>query len=317
MAALPLTVRKLVLGATLSNECNLSLLRGNALVLSKIIEEVDKDYYKKKIHSSSDSYMILLAGNIRSEGGVLAPGDLSSLINRRKTLEKKWGMTPCPPTLTFPPSQGININMMPFELYRCRQTLPSCLHAYIPIIMQCPFQQLFTENNKIAYLTIHESDVMPETTQRRAGLHIERPSNKISGRIVSPNYEDDTWYSLSWGLGYCKDGWPIDGIYMASNVSDSCAVYGCKVDEGVTNKHGQLPDCAREFCGSPRNLQAGELCWITDRTPHESLPLLEPVHRQFFRLVVGKIDTWYLRHNTPNPLGIQPDATIVDYDKFI
>lgn len=48
--------------------------------------------------------------------------------------------------------------------------------------------------------------------------------------------------------------------------------------------------------------QAGQLCWLTDTTPHESLPLHPPandqnakrVYRQFFRLVVGPVSTWWV-----------------------
>jgi hypothetical protein len=61
-----------------------------------------------------------------------------------------------------------------------------------------------------------------------------------------------------------------------------------------------------------------------DRTPHESLPVKAPendpmathAYRQFFRLVVGSISVWYSKHNTPNPLGMLPDAPISNEDKF-
>jgi hypothetical protein len=75
----------------------------------------------------------------------------------------------------------------------------------------------------------------------------------------------------------------------------------------------------RPRLGPPRLLEAGELCWLTDRTPHEALPLTrstDRVYRQFFRLVVGPVDVWYARHSTPNPRGLQPDARISFEDKF-
>ena len=34
------------------------------------------------------------------------------------------------------------------------------------------------------------------------------------------------------------------------------------------------------------------------------------------KLVVGPIGVWYSKHNTPNPLGVQPDVEIVEFDKF-
>jgi len=66
----------------------------------------------------------------------------------------------------------------------------------------------------------------------------------------------------------------------------------------------------------PISLQARELIWMTDRTPHESVPLEIGGLRQFFRLVTGGIDTWFAAHSTPNPLGIQPEAKIVAFNKF-
>lgn len=49
------------------------------------------------------------------------------------------------------------------------------------------------------------------------------------------------------------------------------------------------------------------------RTPHESLPLKRAAHRQFFRLVVGKIDVWYARHSTPNPACPVPDDVHISH----
>lgn len=53
-----------------------------------------------------------------------------------------------------------------------------------------------------------------------------------------------------------------------------------------------------------RKLKAGEMCWFTDRTPHESLPLPAGSggKRQFFRLVTSEVSLWYAEHSTANPL---------------
>ncbi|RHZ15406.1 hypothetical protein DYB31_014064 [Aphanomyces astaci] len=66
----------------------------------------------------------------------------------------------------------------------------------------------------------------------------------------------------------------------------------------------------------PLLLQANELIWMTDRTPHESLPLPVTTFRQYFRLVTSGVSHWYADHSTPNPLGIQPTAKIVFGNKF-
>jgi hypothetical protein len=57
---------------------------------------------------------------------------------------------------------------------------------------------------------------------------------------------------------------------------------------------------------------------MTDRTPHESLPVPAGSRRQYFRLVVGTVTAWYADHSTPNPLGYLPDETVftVTGDKY-
>jgi len=53
---------------------------------------------------------------------------------------------------------------------------------------------------------------------------------------------------------------------------------------------------------------------MTDKTPHESLPIRSAddkiVYRQYFRLVVGDISAWFADHSTVNPMGIVPPETV-------
>ena len=66
-------------------------------------------------------------------------------------------------------------------------------------------------------------------------------------------------------------------------------------------------------------MRPGQVYWITDRTPHESLPLKEKTMRQFFRIVTSEVSFWFKDHSTPNPLGVQPDpevTRIVSGNKF-
>ena len=60
------------------------------------------------------------------------------------------------------------------------------------------------------------------------------------------------------------------------------------------------------------------MVWITDCTPHESLPLPAGKSRQYFRLVTSDVSVWYADHSTPNPLGIVPpdNVKIVHGNKF-
>ena len=96
-------------------------------------------------------------------------------------------------------------------------------------------------------------------------------------------------------------------------------------DDAARRRAAVLPSSAARGCDDifeqtrvrrPIALQAGELFWMTDRTPHESIPLEAGAARQFFRLVTGGIGMWYAAHSTPNPLGTQPEAVVVHHDKF-
>jgi hypothetical protein len=264
----------------------------NNLTLNKIFSEVTDDYNaKNRIIASEDAYRIVTTTN--------------------------W--YPRNFLLKFPPSKNRNINMMPFKLFDVENTLPADLYDYIKIIYKCLIIKSRYEHpdKKIGYLTIHECDVEANTSQRRPGLHIERPCLKVDSQIFKQGSEE--YASLAWGLGYLYKDYPQDGIYIASNVDDSTAVYSALVNEPekVTDKHGSIEHLKHRLDHlKSYNLKANELCWITDRTPHESLPVTKPVHRQFFRLVVGPISVWYSKHNTPNPLGILPDAPISDINKF-
>ena len=99
---------------------------------------------------------------------------------------------------------------------------------------------------------------------------------------------------------------------MASNVSDSCRVWDVQIDKTEEAKEviGHLGDIEhlRAWLGEGETLQAGQVVWITDTTPHESLPMKSDTYRQFFRLVIGEVAIWYAHHSTANRLGIVPSS---------
>merc|ERR1719159_127555 len=105
---------------------------------------------------------------------------------------------------------------------------------------------------------------------------------------------------------------------MASNVPRSTKVWNVKVDTPVVGHLGGV-EHLRDVLGNGSTMDAGELLWLTDMTPHESLPLAEDHHRQYFRVVTSSVSIWYANHSTPNRLGILPDPAmtkIVAGDKF-
>ena len=109
------------------------------------------------------------------------------------------------------------------------------------------------------------------------------------------------------------------GLYVASNVANSTRVWNLQVRE-PENIVGALGDIEhlRTALGPGHTLPANCLVWLTDRTPHESMPLRAGTHRQFFRLVTSNVSVWYAAHSTPNPLGVKPPESvrIIEQDKF-
>lgn len=229
--------------------------------------------------------------------------------------------------LKFPVGRNINVNMLPIKLFDLT-SVPQEYRHYLPLIMNCPIYRFrsriklmpFYDKDHVAYLTIHECWVNQGETQRRPGIHIDSPRTQDGGNsyVEKCDIRYSLWKQLAWGLGWWKDDIPLGGIFMASNVPNSCKIWPVKIKDTteITNCHGQVNKSCTAFLGEPQFLKADELCWMTDTTPHESLPSDKQIYRQFFRLVIGKIDVWYSQHNTPNCLGVLPDCVVSDENKF-
>ena len=157
-------------------------------------------------------------------------------------------------------------------------------------------------------------------TQRRPGLHVEKPHSKPATADL---------YESMFGGSYL-DG----GIFMASNLDSTCRIWNAQVESRAIGWEGDveylrdhLDDvCVQNTSHTPRCrvtkskilTKANTIYWITDKTPHEAVPVLSSGKRQFFRLVVGPLSTWHAAHNTANPNGIKPPKSckIVKFDKF-
>lgn len=194
-------------------------------------------------------------------------------------------------TVHFPTYRSLKVNMMPF-IVGDQDSLPEDLRPYVDIIDACSIEH---RKGKTAYLTVHESFVEEGKTQRRPGIHTDA-TNKLG------------WGGDHWG-GRTRS----EGIYLAST-DGACQAWGLMVRSEDVDALGALLE---RPVAPAQTLQANHLYWITDRTPHEALPATRSGERQFFRLVVGDIDAWFSQHNTPNPLGVPPNAPIVEYNKFL
>jgi len=203
----------------------------------------------------------------------------------------------------FPQPMDVVINMMPI-ITGDASSVPRYLHGYLPLIAATGLAA-----GKLSYLTVHESFVLPGQTQRRRGVHTD-------GTVLS-------CWGGGWGGGDPQPKpepqpeptppkKPDKGIYMASTDGRCHAwnVMAYDVDE-----HGAIANMSLPL-NKAHMLAPETLYWMTDRTPHESLPSLRPHFRQFFRLVADDIGVWWARHSTANPFGVQPNCRIEYGSKF-
>lgn len=208
----------------------------------------------------------------------------------------------------FPEPTGIVVNMMPFVMGDS-DSVPVYLQQYVPLIEACGLEE--SQYGKVGYLTVTETVTTPGVSQRRGGVHVEKhPSDApyLKGA-------DRSWGGGGWGRGVFNDR-REDGLYIVSNMSDTTAVWDEYVDE--PHMGGDVEHLTHTFRNPQVNLKANELAWITDSTPHASLPVQEAGTRQFFRLVTNKVGLWFTQHSTPNPLGVTPpdNVHLVTANKF-
>jgi hypothetical protein len=216
--------------------------------------------------------------------------------------------------IKFPAPANRNVNMMPF-IYGDPSSLPPELQCYQQCIEACPVSP--TEIGRVFYLTVHESYVDPDSAQRREGLHIEAPGTIIEegAAAFTPGIEHH------WGCGVFFGADQYEGgIYMASSVESTSRIFDAIVDNsvpGIVDRHGGCEHLRPLMGHNGTDLNAGQLIWMTDRTPHEALPQKTAAVRQFFRLVTSDVSHWFAKHSTPNPkVPLPGHVIVVDEDKF-
>uniref|UniRef100_A0A7S3JYP0 Uncharacterized protein n=1 Tax=Aureoumbra lagunensis TaxID=44058 RepID=A0A7S3JYP0_9STRA len=234
----------------------------------------------------------------------------------------------------FPESKNRYCNMMPIKIGD-PATIPPEYEDYLPLIAAVPLAR--DDWAEVAYLTIDERQVEAGQSHRRAGLHVEAPTIGLKENINFFEFpEGHMPLTLRWGRGYFihhnkkHDDEVISvrtntgtyghfegGLFMASNIDDSCRVYNCKpTADAPRGKLGDL-EHLRRFMPLGHTLKKNTLVWLCDLAPHESLPLPESTYRQFFRLVTRHIDVWYADHSTPNPLCELPShVRVIHGSKF-
>lgn len=296
---------------------------------------------------------ILLIGHL-DENSPLSK--LPTCLLRRIYLEYKGLihrlLNPCPGVFAsivgkvekWPEYTGLNINMMPIRIGDLT-SLPDSCKQYGAILASLPLSRGdytiggmdgYEGKAKIGFLTIHESVIETDgESQRRGGVHTETPGriwlNSKDGTLASSvkgnfDFQVQAPITIAWGKGSYSETFKMHyeyngGLYMGSNVAGSTKVWGnaqIKCPEEVVGRLGDL-EYLRHYLGGGSILDAGDIVWMTDTTPHESLPLPVGTRRQYFRLVTNHVNVWYEDHSTKNPLGVVPNPNltkIVKGNKF-
>mmetsp|Transcript_34510 Transcript_34510/g.74572 ORF Transcript_34510/g.74572 Transcript_34510/m.74572 type:complete len:276 (-) Transcript_34510:46-873(-) len=239
--------------------------------------------------------------------------------------------------IEFPPFTGIQINMMPIVMGDA-SSIPEEYRAYAPLVERCittpgPGTHRFPGGrelrNAVGFLSVWETIVSPGESQRRPGLHVEAsPDPTLAEEDITPcdvpgrrgilkidRSHEVKIGAAGGGLPYHHWGGRDLGLYQASTVANTCRIWNARVQHP-----GPLGDCEelRAHLGEDGTFMgANELWWLTDLTPHESLPVLEETPRQWFRLVSQDVTVWYEQHSTPNPLVPLPDHIhVATHNKF-
>ena len=342
-------VLKIFLEGLYDENCNLSKLRGCPYIVMRIWREV-RNFWSEKITLPpiKDEDFIKSGSGIRYQHEVLDVCK-ESFKSETYFAPLCLGMGYDEgEKYSFPAPTDININMMPFivgeNFEDCK--LPDYLENYWDLIYSClrpqhirhhwhlwPSSKIPSDIGKVYYLTIQESWVEPGNSQRRPGLHVDSPGSvkingedtKASGLDLKGDGKSKRYRGHGWGFGCAHsvggqneefEDWRLNkyvmqgGIYVASSISGSSRAWNCGIDPSAVGPLGDIEHLRFLLPGTGEALDPGQLYWITDRTPHESLPLKDKTYRQFFRIVTADVSLWYKDHSTANPLGVEPDPGI-------
>lgn len=237
---------------------------------------------------------------------------------------------PFPPLLKLPrrtfirDSQYLYVNMMPINLKNL-DNLPKFCEGYLPLLKLCRSRMntgsiSFEPDVLIGYLTIDERPIDPSQPNQRGGLRIEssgmRPLVKRSSEYAyGGNFIPGTEHHSGDGI-MMRDERIEGGIFIATTMPNATAVWNCRIIDrkgSVIGSHGNIERLRPLLGQSSRVLQAGELMWITDKTPLEALQLPPGAvgkRYQYFRLVVGEVTAWFADESTANPYGVTPPPEV-------
>jgi hypothetical protein len=196
--------------------------------------------------------------------------------------------------IQFPNFTGARCLMMPF-IQGDSNSLPKAYRQYADII-----ESNFIEKGKMGYLTIDESFVKANTSQRGYNSFASNRNVHVEvGRNPNHNY----WGDGGGGSWAGKPNTILKDdtmVLIANSISDTCRLWDT-IEKSYT-KDGDLSEYLDKYPEKTAiSLKAGEVAKISIFTPHECVTQKESGYRQFFR-IVGDGVTGREEYFTVNPL---------------
>lgn len=181
--------------------------------------------------------------------------------------------------IEFPPFSGIRCLMMPYIQGDPASVPDQFRRGYESILAST-----FLKWGDVGYLTIDESPAQKGIPHRGARARWGRAIHTEAGRHPDMVY---AWGGGGWGSGGGTHRVTLDGdvmILLANNIDNSCAIWNA--EHPNTSTDGDIGDCADQCpYADAVFMQAGVVHKIGILTPHESLPIMRDVDRQFLRIV--------------------------------
>lgn len=202
--------------------------------------------------------------------------------------------------VSLPEFSGVRVMMLPVIIGK-DESLPDFVENYKETFRQmCAATQAGKHTGKVGYLTIDEKVVVPGTTHRRGGLHVDGIYQGGAG---------------GWGGGGGSWGSVGNGMLTVSNPA-GCRAYRQNFD-GWPGFEGECDHLADQCDPTKATLfEPNTLYWVDGLCVHESVPMESATRRQFVRLSLPSCGPWFEGY-TENPLGVMPTGPILPRREFL
>ena len=178
--------------------------------------------------------------------------------------------------IEFPEFSGIRCLMMPYIQGDIESVPDKFKEGYAEII-----KEVYLKKGSIGYLTIDESLAKKGLPHRGKRAKSKRALHTEAG--IRPN-KIYAWGHSGWGRDHNVELDKDVEVLLANSLDNSCALWDATHEDTTTD--GDIGHLSYMYPISEALLmKAGDVHKIGILTPHESLPVMNNVNRQFLRIV--------------------------------